>query len=151
MKNTHDLDDRGRVFEPVSHFAAFRCRALPWWPYAWALVTLFGIVGGFTTLVVTPLDQDFSSGAKMWIGLMCVLAAPGVLFAWTLRPATYGWHAKWFNLEWHVVPRMLQHRRCPACSYSLRVLTPEPDNCIQCPECGAAWKADRVGKRDGSK
>jgi hypothetical protein len=110
------------------------------------LATLFGIVGGFVPIVLTPLDQNFSIGLKIWIGLMWVLAAPGAIYAWTLRPPWNGRYAKWIHREWSIAPNMLRKRRCPACAYSLSGLTPEPDNCIQCPECGAAWKAERVGK-----
>jgi len=30
---------------------------------------------------------------------------------------------------------------CPSCEYDLRGLDAEPDACIVCPECGAAWRA----------
>ena len=33
---------------------------------------------------------------------------------------------------------------CGGCSYSLRDLPEEPDGCIVCPECGAAWQARRI-------
>lgn len=31
--------------------------------------------------------------------------------------------------------------RCPACGYGLDELLPEQDDCVVCPECGAAWRA----------
>ena len=34
----------------------------------------------------------------------------------------------------------LRLRRCPSCAYDLATLTPEPDGCTVCPECGAAWR-----------
>jgi hypothetical protein len=33
---------------------------------------------------------------------------------------------------------------CASCLYSLANLTAAPDGCLQCPECGAAWKQARV-------
>ncbi len=39
-----------------------------------------------------------------------------------------------------VVARCLNERKCPACSYSLAGIAPEPDGCTVCPECGAAWR-----------
>lgn len=36
--------------------------------------------------------------------------------------------------------------RCPQCAYVLEDLKSEPDGCIVCPECGAAWKAEAIGK-----
>jgi len=29
---------------------------------------------------------------------------------------------------------------CPTCGYELRSLPLDPDGCVTCPECGAAWK-----------
>lgn len=34
---------------------------------------------------------------------------------------------------------------CPQCLSSLRGLGPHADGCLLCPECGAAWRADRLG------
>jgi len=39
----------------------------------------------------------------------------------------------------------LSRWRCASCAYSLVDLVPEPDGCVVCPECNAAWKSDRVG------
>ncbi len=33
---------------------------------------------------------------------------------------------------------------CGGCCYSLRDLPVEPDGCVVCPECGAAWQARRI-------
>ncbi|MEQ8844349.1 MAG: hypothetical protein RIB58_05790 [Phycisphaerales bacterium] len=41
-------------------------------------------------------------------------------------------------------PWLKQYRsaqgRCQACDYDLTGLTPDPDGCTTCPECGAAWR-----------
>jgi hypothetical protein len=34
----------------------------------------------------------------------------------------------------------LRARRCPVCLYSLEGLGAAADGCVQCPECGAAWR-----------
>lgn len=39
----------------------------------------------------------------------------------------------------------LDHSQCAACGYCLTDLHREADGCLVCPECSAAWKADRVG------
>lgn len=39
----------------------------------------------------------------------------------------------------------LEQGQCAACAYRLDELSPEADNCVVCPECGAAWKHDRIG------
>ncbi len=35
--------------------------------------------------------------------------------------------------------------KCPACAYKLDGLKPEQVGCGVCPECGAAWKHERIG------
>lgn len=35
--------------------------------------------------------------------------------------------------------------RCPACGYALAGLAAGTDGCLACPECGAAWRAERLG------
>lgn len=35
--------------------------------------------------------------------------------------------------------RMVRAGRCPACAYPIAGLTHEPDGCVVCPECAAAW------------
>jgi hypothetical protein len=39
-----------------------------------------------------------------------------------------------------VVEALLSERRCASCVYDLSTISPEPDGCRVCPECGAAWK-----------
>lgn len=39
-----------------------------------------------------------------------------------------------------VVQAAVRAGLCGACGYPLDSLEPGPDGCVQCPECGAAWK-----------
>jgi len=39
----------------------------------------------------------------------------------------------------------LEHGKCAGCGYELRDLPTENDGCVVCPECNAAWNADRIG------
>lgn len=34
---------------------------------------------------------------------------------------------------------------CPSCGYPLAGLPSAGDGCVECPECAAAWRADRLG------
>jgi hypothetical protein len=47
-----------------------------------------------------------------------------------------------------LVPRLAFKLRslgfCASCGYDLRSLTPAPDGCTVCPECGAAWRLPAV-------
>jgi hypothetical protein len=38
----------------------------------------------------------------------------------------------------------LRRGLCASCLYSLAGLEPAPDGCLSCPECGSAWKRDRI-------
>ncbi len=44
-----------------------------------------------------------------------------------------------------IVESVLRIGRCPACGYDLRAAAPESDGACVCPECGAAWKQERIG------
>jgi len=39
----------------------------------------------------------------------------------------------------------LSEGKCAACAYKLDGLKSEQDGCVVCPECNAAWNADRLG------
>jgi hypothetical protein len=39
---------------------------------------------------------------------------------------------------------VLDEGLCPSCMYNLHGLAPEHDGCVTCPECGTAWRANRV-------
>ncbi len=39
---------------------------------------------------------------------------------------------------------LLADALCPSCGYGLADLPHEHDRCIVCPECGSAWRADRI-------
>lgn len=41
-------------------------------------------------------------------------------------------------------PSLVAQGFCGQCGYSLRDLPPAEDNCIICPECGAAWRKERL-------
>lgn len=65
----------------------------------------------------------------------CFVAAPALLF---IGP-----------LAWRPVNTMVVRLRgrafvaigrCPCCGYELSQLSIEPDGCVVCPECGAAWR-----------
>ncbi len=39
---------------------------------------------------------------------------------------------------------LLDEGLCPGCGYNLVGLAPEPDHMVVCPECGGAWKQERI-------
>jgi hypothetical protein len=51
--------------------------------------------------------------------------------------------------EWEALSaHALRLGRCPACGYDLRSTPAGDEGFTTCPECGAAWKPDRIGASD---
>lgn len=69
--------------------------------------------------------------AVMALGPVATLIA-GRLILPTTKPASQGLY--------------LELGRCAQCAYRLSDLKPEADGCVVCPECGAAWRAEAIGK-----
>lgn len=46
----------------------------------------------------------------------------------------YGWRS-----SKHARQALLRAGLCPSCGYTIEDLQPEHDQCVVCPECGAAW------------
>ena len=93
------------------------------------------------------------------LGVSRVLhVAVGVCAAWTLTawalpsstlPVALGGLVvsglAWVVYDWpnrmarRVRRAMVEHGRCPACAYELRLNEPEADHRVVCVECGSAW------------
>lgn len=76
-------------------------------------------------------------GAPGWVIPMCLVAGASlssIVMArlWASR------QGRW------LVDRILFDGLCPRCGFNLHGLETAGDGCIRCPECGAAWAADRV-------
>lgn len=51
------------------------------------------------------------------------------------------------NRAAEIARRALEHGVCPSCGYALAGIEAQADGCVQCPECGAAWRAARITTR----
>jgi hypothetical protein len=83
------------------------------------------------TAILVPLIQIPSTRwIDVLIGRLAVRSQADRLIAWSLNRSL-----------------------CPGCGYSLERLEviAEEDECIVCPECGAAWKAGRIGSPDPTR
>lgn len=83
------------------------------------------------TIVLVPLVQIPSTRwIDLLVGRLAVRNQTDRLIAWSLSRSI-----------------------CPGCGYDLERLevTAELDECIVCPECGAAWKAGRIGRPDPTR
>lgn len=93
------------------------------------MVTLIVVVWAAWAVVVT-VAPSFRSVPIFWI--VVVVSVVGFRF-WARRAAAG-------NLARTAVAEGV----CGACAYSLQDLATEPDGCLVCPECGAAWRAERI-------
>lgn len=77
-----------------------------------------------------------------WLRAQFGVPTPFLSLAISIVPMLLGlwWSANRLDRIYalHHLPALLI---CPACGHSLRGLSPEPDGCTACPECGAAWRA----------
>lgn len=155
------LDDRGhpcslprlsagqvaRRFWGIGHLtgdqATARERKATDWPEAMAV-----LVGGALgwTLWQAAIDPLLPAGVPVVVRILLIWCgcAAGAVLGWLalLGPI----RARRFR---RVTGTALAQGVCPACGYALAGLVPEPDGCLACPECHAAWRADRVGPGPG--
>lgn len=145
-------DDRGRDLKLVHLRTAQKCGAYPSWPTILGIVSFTIALLGFAPFATTGLSQQFSTASRVWMTVCAVVAVPGIvcclLFIHTWGKSRYE-PQEAAALRW--ASRILWKQHCPGCACSLAGLTPELDDCIRCPQCDAAWKAERVGKPTRSR
>ena len=88
-----------------------------------SLLVLAGELGNPDWLL-SVISVSVAVGAVAW-------AALGLLAFFKLLPN---------GAKRRITAAMLTLERCPACAYSLRGVEADADGCVQCPECGAAWR-----------
>ncbi len=100
------------------------------------LLGIIMLTGGFGAL--PPLGS---------VGLAGPLGAAVMMTAYVLSLWFIAWFAGKLN-------RLLRHRtladhiartgHCPSCGEDIRYQKPAADGCVVCPQCGAAWRANRL-------
>lgn len=90
--------------------------------------------------LIQPAHPVLSRFAVNEIGtLLC--SATGAIGFWLL--AMPGFRRR----KWRQITELyLASGQCPACGYAITGQHPERDGCLVCPECGASWRAERVGE-----
>jgi uncharacterized Zn finger protein (UPF0148 family) len=74
-------------------------------------------------------------GLSRWIALIYLpMLAMYAVFAWRALTGRSSWTAR------PARNAFLRERLCPGCSADLRTRTTEPDGCVTCPTCTAAWR-----------
>lgn len=133
------LDDRGERVNLPSVSEAIETGAITTWrEYLWSILIILSIA---IALGVFVLEPDLSKLGRF--GEIAGWIIGGLAIACVIWMRTY--YKVSTRRDWQS-DESLRRGHCAQCGRALAGLTPQPDNCIQCPECGAAWKADRVGK-----
>ncbi|GJM20042.1 MAG: hypothetical protein DHS20C14_22550 [Phycisphaeraceae bacterium] len=108
------------------------------------LETGVALVGGFVGWVVWQVGVDPLLRGHLPLFMRMVLMTVAAIVV-----AMLFW---WWLLDWVRVRRFariseiyLSSGRCAGCGYDLRGLDPEPEGCVVCPECRAAWRSSRLG------
>lgn len=135
----------GQVFGALDHTRRDLFKKVDWKELAWGLV------------LHLPLLVVFATGnallpAKLWgvdrfwvlLGCLVVLASVWGRLVW-LTPFGRGVLERMGQRYWRdTLGRREGKGACLACGYALDGAPVEDDGCLQCPECGSAWKAGRV-------
>lgn len=82
----------------------------------------------------TMLVPTLSPWAKMAISVIAMVG---------MMPVGFALHHR--QIAARLRATLLREGRCPSCAYPINSLAAEPDGCITCPECSAAWRAAEVG------
>lgn len=149
MQKPDILDDRGRRVPVLSNEAARGDQEL---------VEVLVRFAETSTLMHERLRWGHILWVLAFIAAIAVLAFVGTAFPrvppwimgaiWPMGFVSISLFAAARRRAHHVqrlVEGLLHIGRCPSCGYRLSGLLPESDAAMVCPECSAAWNADRVG------
>lgn len=94
---------------------------------------LAGVITTSSLVLVAAWLLGLGGSLGLALFVLVLLPCAGLIAAWQVRLLVAA-RARWW------MQRRLPHSQCAACAFHLDDLTPEPDGCTVCPECGAAWK-----------
>jgi hypothetical protein len=107
----------------------------------------FALAGGFLGWAMwTAVFLPFTSLSGSLLGSFLIPMSSAIIVSTIVWFGTLTWVRQRKFLK--IAGIHLRHGQCAACGYPLRDLPVEDDRCIVCPECNAAWRADRVGSMD---
>lgn len=102
-------------------------------PLRWSVFFSLCVLLMVAIFILLAIYGPFPRGTVLLMGLIALISA--IVFQ-SMH------HTK--GTEFLIAMTGLSEGRCPSCAFSLEGLSPEPDGCILCPECGHAWNADRI-------
>lgn len=136
------LDHRGRPCELIDSISRDLPRELidalpePGWRTKgrgaeghWTLVVGMGV-----WFVGAGLILNFVPAPWKWLAMFLPIGASSLVL---LPPFSRAWRRAAGEA---IIETTLRFNLCPGCGYTLEDLAVEGDGCLQCPECGAAWR-----------
>lgn len=134
------VDDRGKPFTSLPWELATERGATSTWPELLSIIVILTMLAlGLGIFFFEPNFDEWGLLGRVASGALAVFVFGALFWARTL-------HRRYFSFQVRRDGQALRRSFCANCACTLLGRDPEPDGCIQCPECGAAWKADRVGK-----
>jgi hypothetical protein len=111
------------------------------WSFVRFFITLvICVTTVFASGLLFPRWLRMMPGMPVWVPLILMAAAIGttvrLLIGWQVRGGLH-----------RVVGTVLEEGLCASCGYNLVGLPVEPDGCVICPECAAAWRESRMRVR----
>jgi hypothetical protein len=154
-------DDRGNVCDPVAvgtlatqaRERAIDVRHSPPNATSWRGTLLFVMMNlpaiyafGYANRALPPTIWSID---RFWFALACAMpVAIGTALLMRVLPGSpFSRRAVEHGLRRAWLAKLQGRERtgaCLACGYALDGATVEADGCLQCPECGGAWRAERV-------
>lgn len=108
----------------------------------------FCVIGGVSVMLFGfAIPMFFESISLAEFVIAWIVCSPFVFLFGGVTTAFVTARAAWRSPR-HARDAMLGHGLCPACVHGIDGIPPQPDGCVTCPECGAAWRvlpADATG------
>ncbi len=141
LTNRTVTDDRGKR-HPVTRWLYSFTYPMPWEPIyretprSWRMFHKGALVAALTFVAMILISTLLAPGLGAPIAFVPSIFYPMFFVVW--MGVYFYFHFAVFK------PWSKRHKlaigRCRACDYNLENLTPDPDGCTTCPECGAAWR-----------
>lgn len=97
------------------------------------------IIGGFL-LVIPLIIASFVTNPPQWPSWLLPVCTALFVGLGVRLMLPFIWGLTRRRMSDQLRDGYLRASRCPSCGYSLHDLTPAPDGCTLCTECGSAWR-----------
>lgn len=102
--------------------------------------TIVGFLSALCIALGMPIVRDMLDLPESFAG-SAIAAVCCFPFVWLLNLVAHRRTRRMIPAASHI---LVNDGLCGVCGYNLHGLVPDPDRCIPCPECGAAWNHARI-------